>query len=206
MSSHDDFVQIVQGMSSKNLGRLNLSRCSRAERRIINDERVRRSSERKASWSLYPELAGSVDNNLKKPFTFFNVDRLHALKEYDTFVSGVFLCSYRCSRREWSSGKIAISIRLYGDDQYNARIYHQRCRRCGALNRPTLDVETYGERVSYRLNKWSGFNIHHQPPRREQRTPPHDCGNCEACRIGRCPHDADDEEYSECRRYCRSDH
>ena len=51
------------------------------------------------SWSLYPELFGSVDLHLKKPFTFYNVDDdgLHALKEYDTFVSGVFLCSERCS-------------------------------------------------------------------------------------------------------------
>lgn len=108
-------------MSSKNLGQLNLSRYSRAERQIINDELVHRSNERKArnstvssSWSMYPELAGSVDDNFKKPFTFYNMEnaKLRPLKEYDTFVSGIIRCSKRCSRRGWYSGKIAISIRL----------------------------------------------------------------------------------------------
>ncbi|KAF8925496.1 hypothetical protein BGZ47_003228 [Haplosporangium gracile] len=159
------------------------------------------------SWSLYPELFGSVGVHLKKPFTFYNVDDdgLRALKEYDTFVSGDFLCSKRCSKRGWSSGKIAVSIRLYDHDQYNARIHHQRCRVCGALSRPTLDADTYSERVSYRLNKWSGFKIH-LPQYEKNPTPPHDCDNCEACRIGRCRHDIGDVKYRECRKHCRSDY
>ncbi|KAF9085139.1 hypothetical protein BGX23_009920 [Mortierella sp. AD031] len=160
-----------------------------------------------SSWSLYPELFGSVDVHLKKPFTFYNVDDagLHALKEYDTFVSGEFLCSKRCSKRGWSSGKIAVSIRLYVHDQYNARIHHQRCRVCDALSRPTLDADTYGERVSYRLNKWSGFKM--DPPiYGKKKTLPHDCDNCEACSIGRCPHDKDDDEYLKCRKHCRADY
>lgn len=159
------------------------------------------------SWSLYPELFGSVDLHLKKPFTFYNVDDdgLHALKEYDTFVSGVFLCSERCSKRVWSSGKIAISIRLYEHDQYNARIHHQRCCVCKTLSRPTLDVDTYGVRVSYRLNRWSGFKMN-PPLHGKKKTPPHDCENCAACSIGRCHHDKDDEEYRECRKNCRLDY
>ncbi|KAF9344633.1 hypothetical protein BGX26_004091 [Mortierella sp. AD094] len=187
MSSPNDFLQTIQGMSSKKLGTLNMSQYSRAQRRIINDELVRRSDERKAgkptiktksrnpmpsSWSLYPELDWSVDEKLMKPHTFYDVDDgLHALKEYDTFVSGVFLCSKRCSKRGWSSGKIAISIRLYDDDQYNARIHHQRCRGCDALSRPTLDAEAYGERVSYRLNKWSRFKVV-LPKYESKQTPP----------------------------------
>ncbi|KAK3843863.1 MAG: hypothetical protein J3R72DRAFT_506815 [Linnemannia gamsii] len=97
------------------------------------------------SWSLYPELFESVDVHLKKPFTFYNVDDagLNALKEYDTFVSGVFLCSERCSNRGWTSGKIAISIRLYDHDQYNACVHHQRCRGCHALSRPILDADIW---------------------------------------------------------------
>ncbi|KAF9315219.1 hypothetical protein BG003_003366 [Podila horticola] len=222
MSSPGTFVQTVRGMRSKNLGRLNMLQYSRDERRIINEELVRRSNERKvrnstvktkslnpipSSWSLYPELFGCVDENLKKPFTFYNVDDagLHAVKEYDTFVSGVFICSNRCSKRGWSSGKITISIRLYDHDQYNARVYHQHCRGCHALIRPTLDADTYGERVSYRLNRWSGFKID-RPEYGKKKTPPHDCENCEGCSIGRCPHDFDDDKYSACRRHCRSDY
>ncbi|KAF9170447.1 hypothetical protein BGX21_009002 [Mortierella sp. AD011] len=160
MSPPDDFLKTIQRMSRKDLGQLNKSQYSRAERRMINDELVRRSDERKAnkstgktksrhpetsSWSLYPELLGNVDNKLKKPFTFYDVDDggLPSLKEYDTFVTGDFQCSKRCSSRGWSSGKIAISIRLYEGDQYNARIYHQRCRRCNTVRRPTLDAETF---------------------------------------------------------------
>ncbi|KAK3817132.1 MAG: zinc-binding domain-containing protein [Linnemannia elongata] len=168
---------------------------------------TKNTNSKPSSWSLYPELFGSVDVYLKKPFTFYDVDDdgLHALKEYDTFVSGFFLCSERCSKRGWSSGKIAISIRLYDHEQYNARIHHQRCRVCDALSRPTLDADTYGERVSYRLNKWSGFKMSH-PIYGKKTTPPHDCENCEACSIGRCPHDKDDDKYFECRKNCRSDY
>lgn len=45
--------------------------------------------------SLFPELFGSVDEYLLKPFTFYSEDDdgKHATKEYDTFVSGVFVCS-----------------------------------------------------------------------------------------------------------------
>ncbi|KAF9900905.1 hypothetical protein EC991_006737 [Linnemannia zychae] len=158
-----------------------------------------------ASWSLYPELSENVDGHLKKPFTFYSADIASlALKEYDTFVSGVFLCVGRCSNRSWSSGKIAISIRMYDRDRYNARIHHQRCRDCNALSRPTLDADTYAERVSYRLNKWSGFEIV-LPSYTLKPTPPHDCANCEACRIGRCHHDKDEAKYSKCRKNCRSD-
>jgi len=192
---------------------------TRTERRLINDELVRRSDERKgnpptvptkkrapmASWSMYPELGESVDEPLKKPFTFHPVDDgLHALKEYDTFVSGAFICRRRCSNNRWVSGKIAISIRLYVGDQYNARIHHQRCRGCDALCPPTLDAETYGDRVSYRLNKWSGFQML-RPRYGGKKTLPHDCKNCEGCGIGRCPHDEDKEEYHMCRENCRSD-
>lgn len=160
-----------------------------------------------SSWSLYPELFESVDDHLKTPFTFYNVDVAgsDALKEYDTFVSGAFHCNERCSKRRWTSGKIAISIRLYDHDQYNARVHHQRCRSCATLRRPTLDADTYGERVSYRLNKWSGFKM--DPPfYGNKKTLPHDCENCEACSIGRCPHDKDDPKYYECGKNCRSDY
>ncbi|KAG0249857.1 hypothetical protein BG011_008867, partial [Mortierella polycephala] len=214
MLSSDEFPQTVRGLSSKMLGQLNMSQYSRAERRIINDELVRRSVERKAnkstvksksqksmpsSSSMYPELFESVDEYLRKPFTFYNVDDdgLQALKEFDTFVSGVFRCSTRCSNRGWSSGKIAISIRLYDHDQYNARIYHQHCRGCGALSRPTLDSSTYSERVSYRLNKWCGFIMDNPRHGSRKTTPPHDCENCEGCALGRCPHDKDDVKYFE---------
>ncbi|KFH63720.1 hypothetical protein MVEG_10413 [Podila verticillata NRRL 6337] len=215
----DDFTRTVQDMSSKDLGRLDMSQYTKTERRIINDELVRRSDERKArnskvatkkrktvtSWSMYPELVEDVEEKMRKPYTFYNVDDgLHALKEYDTFVCGVFLCKRRCSNRSWFSGKIAISIRLYDRDQYNVRVHHQRCRGCDALSRPKLDAETYGERVSYRLNLWSGFKIR-LPRYKKKKTLPHDCEKCEGCDIGRCPHDKDKEEYVMCRRHCRSD-
>ena len=46
--SSDEFVETVQGMSSKNLGQINMSQYSRAKRRMINDELAHRSNERKA--------------------------------------------------------------------------------------------------------------------------------------------------------------
>ncbi|KAG0308157.1 hypothetical protein BGZ98_008814 [Dissophora globulifera] len=282
----DDFVLTVRRMTSKALTGLKMSEYSRVERRIINDELVRRSLERKAnkslinsenhslvqskslspaevsnqsslpstgqaipkgagqnmpknknqsslkskkqnsaksnkknppknksqapmesSSSLYPELIECVDERLLTPFTFYieENDGRHAIKEYDTYVSGKFKCSTGCARARWFSGKIAISIRMYSHNRYNALIRHQRCRSCEGLSRPTLDSDTYGQRVSYRLNKWSGHKM--EPPkfRPGRMMPPHDCNNCEGCDLGRCPHDLEDEKYIECYKNCRSD-
>ncbi|KAG0267225.1 hypothetical protein DFQ27_009006 [Actinomortierella ambigua] len=157
---------------------------------------------------MYPELTENVEELLMKPFSFYEVDDSGsaAIKEYDTFVAGTFDCSNkRCSKKKWSSGKVAISIRMYGGDQYNARIHHQRCRRCDSLSRPALEADTYGERVSYRLNKWSGFKVVN-PGQGSKTTPPHDCDNCEGCKIGRCRHDPDKPQFKNCRKNCRSDY
>ncbi|KAF9163117.1 hypothetical protein DFQ26_002906 [Actinomortierella ambigua] len=157
-------------------------------------------------WSMYPELSANVEELLMKPFSFHSVDDdgQAATKEYDTFVAGTFACrSKQCSKKRWSSGKIAISIRMYAGNQYNARIYHQCCRGCKGVSRPTLEPDTYGERVSYRLNKWCGYKVEN-PGQGSKTTPPHDCANCEGCKVGRCCHDRDKPQFKHCRRNCNS--
>lgn len=64
----------------------------------------------------------------------------NCIKSYDTNITGRFVCSNRaCEVKRWSSKKIAIPIRLYRDERYNAVVWHQRCRNCKSLGQPILD-------------------------------------------------------------------
>jgi hypothetical protein len=73
---------------------------------------------------------------------------------------GTFKCSSNeCDNETWSSKKIATNIRLYSNDRYNAVVYNQRCISCNTLGILTIDVNSYTERVLYRLKKWLGYQV-----------------------------------------------
>jgi hypothetical protein len=140
-------------------------------------------------WSMWPSLHEAVlrlteDDDLD--FVFHLVDDAHnTIKEYDTTITGRFICHNKaCQSSGWSSKKIAITIRQFPNQAYNARVYHQRCKSCNWLSKPLLD-ESYAERVSYRLKKWSGLAV--EPPTYTgQGAIPHESDLCEGCRNGRC--------------------
>ncbi|KAF7920906.1 hypothetical protein EAE99_007758 [Botrytis elliptica] len=141
-------------------------------------------------WRMYPSLHNSVacllrENDLN--FTFHEVDDSHGcIKEYDTTIRGRFACYKRtCSSKGWGSNKIAITIRMYDGDRYNARVYAQRCNQCEILGRPKIDEKTYAERIAYRLKKWKGVPVE-QPLYIEKETPPHNEDLCEGCKAGHC--------------------
>ena len=46
---------------------------------------------------------------------------------------------------------VAITIREYPDEQYNARVYRQRCKKCGELGELDVDQGTYVDSISYRI-------------------------------------------------------
>ena len=141
------------------------------------------------AWSMYPECHDGVaslleDDGLVMDF-YGNDDPQSSVKEYDTTIMGRFRCENpACKSDGWSSKKIAITIRLYQLDRYNARVYHQRCKSCNWISRPTLD-DSYAERVVYRLKKWRGFRIE-APPRSGGSDKPHQRSLCEGCKNGRC--------------------
>jgi hypothetical protein len=75
------------------------------------------------------------------------------------WLSGSFECrNRRCRTSGWSSKLIAITLRMYPGEKYNARVYYQRCRACNELSEPKLD-DSYAKRVAYRLKKWCGVQM-----------------------------------------------
>nr|POE90097.1 zinc finger protein 37 [Quercus suber] len=141
------------------------------------------------SFDIRPALHDEVLQSLRTyglTFDFFTADDPHgALEEYDTSIMGTFICAERsCPTNRWTSWQIAVTIRQYPGRRYNARVYSQRCRACGALSRPELD-ESYAARVSYRLARWSGVAVE-APPYSDGSRRPHRSNLCEGCRYGRC--------------------
>lgn len=149
----------------------------------------RKKSKGRKPWSMYPRLHNRVLRLLEDEDLFFDFhgvdDSRNCVEQYDTNIMGRFQCGNQaCHSDGWSSRKIAITIRMYSDDRYNARVYHQRCESCNWISRPFLD-DSYAERVAYRLKKWSGIEVE-APPFFGQSNGPHQSSLCEGCRAGHC--------------------
>jgi hypothetical protein len=121
-------------------------------------------------------------------FKFHNEDDSSScIEAWDTNIMGRFSCrNGDCNSQGWPSKAIATTIRLYADARYNAKIYHQRCMKCLTPGRIEGVDESYVERVSYWLKRWSGVEVE-VPQRSYQRTrAPHQKDLCEGCRAGHC--------------------
>jgi hypothetical protein len=140
------------------------------------------------SWSIYPSYHDAVCDLLKEEdliFDFHEEDDSDCDEEYDTNIMGRFECrNRRCRTRGWSSKLVAITIRMYPGEKYNARVYYQRCRVCNKLSEPKLD-DSYAERVAYRLKKWSGVRME-TPQYSGASKAPHKSDLCEGCKHGHC--------------------
>ncbi|KAI8947254.1 zinc-binding domain-containing protein [Xylaria longipes] len=135
--------------------------------------------------SKHPEVSQLLEeDNLH--FTFHdNDDDDGCTKKYDTNIMGRFRCyNPKCGKNGWSSRQISITIRMYPRREYNARVWHQRCKSCNFLSKPILD-DTYADRVAYRIKKWSGIR---QERRAHSGTSkgPHESDLCEGCKAGHC--------------------
>lgn len=142
-------------------------------------------------WSMHPDLHNKVMHLLEEhnlSFDFHEVDSpTHNTREYDTNIMGRFGCrNKKCASSGWSSKKIAITIRLYpNSNEYNARVWHQRCESCDQLGRLFLDEGSYAERVAYRLKKWKGIEME-RPAYTGKSDGPHQSALCEGCKAGHC--------------------
>ncbi|KAF2449017.1 hypothetical protein P171DRAFT_407382 [Karstenula rhodostoma CBS 690.94] len=140
-------------------------------------------------WLMHPELHGDVSRLLAEEdihMSFHNVDSdTECMEDWDTNIVGRFKCQDKtCKSRSWVSGKVAITIRLYPGERYNARVYHQGCEKCDSISVPRLD-DTYAERVANRLKIWHGVEV--EAPAYERRTEkPHHSQLCEGCKAGHC--------------------
>ncbi|KAL4782733.1 zinc-binding domain-containing protein [Aspergillus varians] len=149
----------------------------------------RRKIKSPRTYSMYPNLHSSVSDLLKSTglmFTFHNGDTdRNCIEQYDTSIMGRFSChNHNCTTKGWSSKKVAITIRMYPGDKYNARVYHQRCRQCKWVSRPGLD-RSYAERIVYRLKKWNGVDVE-TPYYDGESKGPHNRNLCEGCKAGHC--------------------
>ncbi|KAE8151572.1 zinc-binding domain-containing protein [Aspergillus avenaceus] len=142
-------------------------------------------------WSLYPSLHEDVSELLENDELYFDFHPLDndnkSIRDYDTNIMGSFTCrNGSCPSTGWTSKKVAITIRMYPGEDYNARVYHQRCKRCNWISRPTLD-QSYAERVAYRLKKWNGAPMTRQQYHGFKKSDgPYNSRLCEGCKAGHC--------------------
>jgi hypothetical protein len=139
---------------------------------------------------MYPALHDSVGRLLEEDglsFTFFAIDEDEgSIEEYDTNIMGRFEClNNACRRSGWGSKVISFTVRMYPEQQYHARVYHQRCKGCRSLSQPVPD-DSYAERIAYRLKKWSGIEMDRPSFTARAIERPHESALCEGCKHGHC--------------------
>lgn len=140
--------------------------------------------------SLYPQHHDSVSQLLGEAnlrFDFYEVDDSDTwVKEHDTNIMGKFRCyNKNCHSKGWTSKSIAITIRMYPNQRYNAKVYFQRCLQCNWLSKPILDG-SYAERIAYRLKKWNGVRVEERESTDRIHRGPHQSHLCEGCKVGHC--------------------
>lgn len=108
------------------------------------------------------------------------------IEGHSTHVMGTFRCvTKRWRNRRWTSGHVAIHIRGYENNGYDAVVFNQRCDNCKQLGIFTLDDDTYVQRIVYRVKKWAGLDPGHAPYD-DKHGPPHRKDLCEGCKAGYC--------------------
>ncbi|OAL38358.1 hypothetical protein AYO20_02417 [Fonsecaea nubica] len=136
--------------------------------------------------ALHDKVVKAVSHNV--PSTWFcetNSDR-DANNEWATHIKGRFRGRKNaCCKDGWTSQKVAILIRGYMDNGYNAEVFNQRCRTCNQLGILILDKKSYVERVAYRIQVWAGIEME-RPPYVSKPGKPHETEYCEGCKRGVC--------------------
>lgn len=136
--------------------------------------------------SLHQKIVKAVSDDKISTWFHRNNSNEGSNNEYSTYVMGRFKCNNNaCSTDSWSSKMVAISIRGYSRNRYNAVVFNQRCMACKRLGMLTLDVDLYVNRVAYRLKKWASVLMEQQYYAPKE-GPPHERDLCEGCKRGVC--------------------
>ena len=90
------------------------------------------------------------------------------------------------SQKGWGSKKICIVIRKYPSNGYSAQVFNQECVSCEEFGRLQINVNSYVERVAYRLKKWAGVAVDKPSHAGVLGRPPHKSELCEGCKRGYC--------------------
>lgn len=146
--------------------------------------------------SLHDAVLAALSNSVHPTPWFQSADTdAGATQTYKTHVISKFRCrNRRCSQLGWGSRKVAILIRGYAGNGYNAVVFNQRCKSCERLGGMTLDEKSYVDRVAYRLKKWAGVAMERRPFVGAAGGPEHERDLCEGCRRGYCAQAAYDQD------------
>lgn len=145
--------------------------------------------------SLHRDVVNAVSDQITSIWYHKTDSDNNSNNEHPTHVMAKFICNNNaCRTRGWGSKMVAIIIRGYPGNGYNAVVFNQRCRSCDQLGTFTLDTESYIDRVAYRIKKWAGLSIE-QPHYSQKEGPPHEEELCEGCKRGVCRQTNDWEYY-----------
>ena len=135
---------------------------------------------------LHQDVVNAVSNKIASTWFHKNDSDRDSNNEYPTHVMGKFKCNNdSCSTEGWASKKVAILIRGYPMNGYNAVVFNQRCKSCNQLGTMIIDEKSYVDRVAYRLKKWAGVPMEPQYYARKGGLP-HESNFCEGCKKGIC--------------------
>jgi hypothetical protein len=105
----------------------------------------------------------------------------------DTHIMGHFVCqNTACQNHGWGSNKIGICIREFSKYRYDALVFKQRCKSCNSIGLMRINKQSYVDRVTYRLKKWSGIEMEKREHLEDKVGPPHERELCEGCKAGHC--------------------
>lgn len=139
--------------------------------------------------SLHADIKNALSGDLIYPAPWYNHSGSDdtTITEYSTQVRGRFDCrNPSCSKSGWGSGKIAIVIRRFAGNRYDAVVFKQRCKVCKQMGELRLDENAYVERVVYRLRKWAGVATERPEYKGGHSGPEHEYELCEGCKRGYC--------------------
>lgn len=135
---------------------------------------------------LHQAVGQAIEDSMSVPEFHDSDDDVDVDRAWSTHIMGRFSCmNSECGTKTWGSKRIAILIRRYYSNEYNAVVFTQYCQSCGCPGAMQIDESTYIDRVAYRLKKWAGVKM--EPPTiSSQRGLPHKTDLCEGCRRGYC--------------------
>lgn len=144
--------------------------------------------------SLHQDVVNAVSERVASTLAYEDNSNRRPNNEHPTNVMGKFRCMDRaCSTGGWGSKMVAILIKGYAGNRYNAVVFNQRCKTCNQLGTFTLDETSYVDRVAYRVQKWAGVRMETLPYKPKSGLP-HKTEFCEGCKRGVCRR-TDDWEY-----------
>ena len=158
---------------------------------VARKNKTRQSKDGKlyATNAMFPNLHNGVLkalNGAVHPEPWFHESDTDSKKNKSTNIMGKFKClNKQCSKEGWTSNQVAILIRGYADNGYNAVVFNQRCKLCNTLGALTFDKASYIDRVVFRLKVWADVPVE-RPPYNEGEGPPHESELCEGCKAGYC--------------------